>query len=364
MLPIILGCIGLILFGTMNNVGGSMMSYVMPGFPAWLLYGTTIIYTLGFWLMAIIKDNPFEKRHLEWNNQKYYLILSVLTALNGLLFQFAAAWVDGPLSQVLANLLIVQLPFFELLCIGKERMRSFRTRDWIGLVIVFIGIIIGIIPLVIKYINDHNINVSEQSDKWWWILIFILSTSFQALEQIYQDIAFHDKNAKVTELSCLAWYNLYSLPLYLLVIPLESVAIINGTNQSTTVLESFTNQYGAFCCFVNHPLESDIINGNCKPGSTLWPIIFSIGYIGMFSINAYLIDKYGVLYPNIIGSSIEFVAALTFMLPFIVGSYASNFTFWPLLGCLIVVLGVIIKGPPKELNNKKDYEPVLEINYA
>jgi len=89
------------------------MSYVMPEFPAWLLYGTTLIYTIIFWCLAfILKQNPIRPSQFRWKTQKHYLILGFFTAMNGLLFQFSAAWVDGAISQVLANLVIVQLPFF------------------------------------------------------------------------------------------------------------------------------------------------------------------------------------------------------------------------------------------------------------
>lgn len=350
-LIILSGSLFLIFFGIFNNVGGSQMAYNMPAFPSFLLYGTTIMYTIGFWIIAlIIRDNPFEKRHLKWNNQKHYLKLGLLTALNGLFFQFSAPWVDGALSQVLANMMILQIPVFERIFI-RNRVKERDRRWWIGMIIVFIGIGIGMVPAILKIIANHSDNnPAEISDKWYWILAFIISTTFQAWEQVAQDQAFHDDHAAVREVSCLAWYNLYSIPMYLITIPLEAVPYLNGTTQGTSIGNAFTNQLGAILCFLGHPYDSDVISGGCQDGSTLWPLIFVIGYIGMFGVNAALINRYGVLFPNIVGANIELTSALVFMIPAIVGTYAVPFSFWPLVGCGIVVIGIIAKGAP---NNKK-----------
>ena len=52
----------LLFFIVINNVSSSMMAYVMPHYPSWLLYATTIIYTMGFYLLAIWNgERPFSK---------------------------------------------------------------------------------------------------------------------------------------------------------------------------------------------------------------------------------------------------------------------------------------------------------------
>jgi len=114
----ILACLssGLIILGVMNNVGASLLSSVMPAFPSWLLYGTTLMYTIVFFIIALIRnENPFACHNFKCAYQKHYLILALFTGLNGLTFQFAAAWVNGSVAQVLSNLTIVQLPFLEVL---------------------------------------------------------------------------------------------------------------------------------------------------------------------------------------------------------------------------------------------------------
>lgn len=343
-----------------------MMSYVMPNFPSWLLYGTTIIYTLGFWIATVFhKENPFSKSNRTWAFQRYYLLLSIFTALNGLFFQFSAAWVSGTISQILANFSIIQIPFLEAFAFPSRRKEYKDPRQIIGLALVFIGILVGIVPVFKE--GAQTSGDSEQSNKWYWIVLFILSTSFNALQQVFQDVAFNDKQAQevdkqltntsnpgIKEISCLAWYNMYSLPLYLLVIPLEAVKIINGTTSGKSVDAAFENQENAFLCFFGHPKRVDILDGGCEHGATLWPLLFCIGYLGMFGTNALMIKRYGVLFPNILGATIQLLAAIVFSVPVIVGSKADKFSYWPILGCIIIIAGVITRQTRKKPQPKEE----------
>lgn len=334
----------LIIFTVFNNMGGSMMSYAMPRFPLWLLYGTTILYTIGFWVIAfMLGDNPLKSYHLTWKYQRHYIKLAILTSLAGIFFQFSAAWVDGAVSQVLQNLVVFQVPIIEVILI-KDRKKDRNRRWWMSLIIIFIGIGIGTIP-AFEAIANGNLNTDdpiEQSNKWYWILGFSISTTFYALEQVAQDQAFHDKEVNIGEFSCLAWYNLYSVPIYILSIPIGMIKILNGTTESMPFSKVWENQINAFVCFF-----TSLITNDCKNGSTFWPIIFVIGYIGASGTNAYLINNYGVLFPNIISPTGELLSALFFMIPPITNEYSTEFSIWPLLGCALTVIGILIKGTPK-----------------
>ena len=95
----------LLFFIVINNVSSSMMAYVMPHYPSWLLYATTIIYTMGFYLLAIWNgERPFSKENLSFKNQSQFLWLGMWTFLNGLTFQFSDPWISGNLAQLLSML--------------------------------------------------------------------------------------------------------------------------------------------------------------------------------------------------------------------------------------------------------------------
>jgi len=213
------------------------------------------------------------------------------------------------------------------------------------LLIVLAGIGIGIVPAIEQIIHPNTKGNQEQSDKWYWIIAFIISTTFNAFQQIWQDIAFHDKNADIKELSCLAWYNLYSIPLYLITIPLEAVKILNGTPTGKSVPAAFYNQIAAFRCFLDFPIHDDVVSGNCEPVcATVWPLIFTAGYVGLFGFNALMIAEYGVLLPNIIYVMIPLFSTIVFMSPYLVSAaHVDAFNFWPIVGSVVIILGVLLK---------------------
>src|SRR5690349_1998742 len=148
-----------------------MQSYVMPQFPSWLLYGPTIIYSIGFWILALIREDPIGKQQFTWNNQKHYLKLAILTAANGLLFQFSAAWVNGAVAQVLSNLTVVQIPIFEAVLFPSRR-KDYTKRQLASLLVVLIGIFVGAIHLIQTLSQSGSNSTQEQSNDWYWILAF------------------------------------------------------------------------------------------------------------------------------------------------------------------------------------------------
>ena len=100
--PIIL-CVIYIVGGLMNNVGVQMMAYYMPIFPVFLLYGTTILYILMFFVSEILLEiyhklslKEIKERWLLNRNKpliKVTIFLGILTAANGVLSQSALPFV-------------------------------------------------------------------------------------------------------------------------------------------------------------------------------------------------------------------------------------------------------------------------------
>eukprot|EP01113_Clastostelium_recurvatum_P017470 TRINITY_DN204_c0_g1_i3.p1 TRINITY_DN204_c0_g1~~TRINITY_DN204_c0_g1_i3.p1 ORF type:complete len:405 (-),score=85.26 TRINITY_DN204_c0_g1_i3:862-2076(-) len=363
---LVAAAIALVLAGVVNNMSGSMMSYVMPAFPAWLLYFTTIMYTVGFFVIALILgERPFSREILAWSSFRHILWLAFFTAVNGLAFQFSAAWVDGDFSQILTSLSLPQVTLFRYLLLPAQRCAdrqlwcgfscAKRTLRHCGLALVFMGILVGSIPSIHRLIMGHT---GEASNLWYMVILFILMTTFDAFQQVHQDKAFRDPTAYLPPMSCLAWYNLISLPFYLLTIPLEAVPYLNGTTHSTSVSYALQNQREAFLCFQLHPSQDVIDTSGCQMnvnvfwghiGPLLWPLLFTFGYIGLFSTNAYLIKRKGVLFPNVVGAVIQLLAAVLFMSPGLVGqAYSVPFNWLPIVGCLIIGVGIWLRGKPEE----------------
>jgi len=306
-------------------------------------------------LAILLKEKPWSRENLKYSRQRHYIKLAVATALNGFLFQFAAAWVSGSLAQVLANFAIIQIPFFEFFLI-RERFEKYKhhKRHWFGLTIVLLGLILGCVGAVREFVETSTTaQPSEQSNKWYWVICFILSTTANAWQQVAEDQAFHDPEVKIEKVTCLAWLNMCSIPAYLFAIPFQCIPYVNGLPYSMSLTDAFINQYNAFRCFFHLTPPADLFAaGACLPGATKWVSIFCLGYIGLFAVNAWLIWKYGVIFSNIVGSVVQLVAALVFMCPFIMGEFAANFTYWPIIGCVVILVGIFVKGTPADESDK------------
>lgn len=331
-----------------NNVGGSMMAFVMPAFPAYLLYGTTLLYTLVFLAIALVQDRhcggPFGRNALSWLQQREILLLTVLTALNGLLFQFSDPWVSGPIAQILANLSIPTV----WIC-NYYLLNGVTTgRENLGVCVVLIGVVMAIIPEFTHSAPEGG----TQSNPWPALSAFAISAIVQGLEMSFQDRAMREPY-KVRPATALFWYNLYSLLPYLITIPLEAVPYLNGSTEGTTLIAAFENQVHAVWCAVGHPYEEDTVSigdveAKCKPMSWFWPQVFVLGYVGMFYLNALLIQRFNALWVGVINTMAGPLAAVVFACPLIVGQENVKQTRWPVVvtSFIIILAGVVVKGLP------------------
>lgn len=328
-----------------NNVGGSMMAFVMPAYPAYLLYGTTLFYTIIFFIIAKIQDKsqggPFGRCARSWLQQKQILWLTLWTSLNGLLFQFSDPWVAGVSAQILANLSIPSVYMASVFIIGER----FNSRENIGVCVVLVGIAVGMLPELLK-----NGGGGTQSNPFWAVLAFGISAVVQGLEMTFQDRAMQAPY-HVRPATALFWYNLYSFVPYLVTVPLEAVPYLNGETEGKSLVEAFKNQANAICCAFGVPFSEDTEKGNCLAMSWFWPQVFVLGYVGMFYLNAILMKKFNALWVSIINTLGGPLAAVVFTIPYIVGEENVKVLSWPyvIVSFLLILGGVFIKGLPDKM---------------
>jgi len=301
---------------------------------------------------------------------KHILLLSFLTSGTGLAFQFSAAWVDGDLAQVLANLLLPEIALLRYFLIPRKKTPrppgfhwNTRTIRKTALVIVVLGIVMGSFPSLVRLVAGH---AGEGSNLWYMVVLAILSTFFSSLQQVALDFAYHDREAVIPDITLLAWYNLFSIPFYLITIPLEAVPYLNGTYKSTTIRNAFLNQVEAAECFLLHPSAQNKANNNCwvtghvfwaSYGPVLWPIVYLLGYLGSYCSYAYLIRRKGVLFPNMLAAFVQLLVSVIFMIPALVSpDFAVPFSLWPIFGCSVILAGVFMRGKPHEVPDQHPAE--------
>lgn len=330
-------------FGVLNNVGATLMGDVMPVYPAFLLYGTTIMYTILFLCIALWQgESPFGYGCTRQRMGQYGW-LALWTALNGLFFQFSDPWVDGDLQQVLTNMQIpITFLFARWLLEDK-----YTKRELLGTGIVVVAVLVGMVP-VFTSLSGHASSSQESTDAWYWVAMFLISVCFQSVESVYQERAFLAPN-KCRPATCLFWYNLMSLLPYTVTIFMEAVPYLNGTTQGTSLSAAFDNQAHAFACYFNDPYPSDTVGPapNCHSLSWLWPTVFVFGYGGMFFLQAVLIDRFNVVFAVVVSSLLQPLSALVFLSPAIVGAgNTHSMSPWVVVSFCIAFLGLLIKSKP------------------
>lgn len=71
----------------------------------------------------------------------------------------------------------------------------------------------------------------------------------------------------------------------------------------------------------------------------------------MFYANAVLIMRYGVVYAALVSSTVQLVSTVFFSIGDIVGdANVVPFSWYPVGGCFVVLLGVAIKGVPNRMD--------------
>lgn len=197
-----------------------------------------------------------------------------------------------------------------------------------------------------------------QSDAWPAVLAFAVSAVVQGVELVFQDRAMRAPY-HVKPTAALFWYNLYSLPAYLVTIPLESVKYLNGETEGKPISVAIANQIHAIRCSVGFPYPEDTQavpggEANCKPMAWFWPWVFVVGYVGMFLTNALLMRRFNAFWVGTVNTLGGPIAALVFACPSIVGKENSkHLEWWEMVSFAIILGGVWIKGFPKDPASSK-----------
>lgn len=315
-----------------NNVYGQVMASrnSMHGYPSFLLYGTTFFYCIGFWAMArAAGENVWQFTRAE---MRQYLLLGLWTSLNGICFQFADPWIDGPTQQLIVSV----MPVF-VLAASRLMLPSLHItrREWIGSGVVFAGVALGLVP-----------TAKLTTSAWFWVVLFIASVGFQAVEVVQQELAFA-RGCRAR--STLFWYNVVSLVAYVLIIPFESVKFLNGHDYSLSFQAAFTHQWEAIRCFFGAPTAASLVSGDCGSRNFAWaaPMLFVAFYIGMFFTQALVIKHINAFASIMIQAAGPPLASAAFSAPALVGRVnAAEFSPWSAGAFALIAVGLVVKGVP------------------
>ncbi|EGD73750.1 hypothetical protein PTSG_11506 [Salpingoeca rosetta] len=276
-----------VVFGLANNVGVIMMGKRMEPYAEFLLYGTTMMYTVCFAILAVIRRESWA---LSKQHHINFAWLGLWTSVNGVLAQFAIPFVSAELTNILVTLSI-PCTWVSAWYMFRFEVTTFRILCCLGVVA---GVLTGLVPSLF-----FGSGAGDKSDNPpFWVVVTVLSAIPTAFETTYQERAF--KTLKAPLFVCLTVYNFYSLVVYFVTCPLLMVNVLRPSNakHGLTWQGVWENQALAFRCYFGGEFEPEV--DGCEHGAILWTTVFTIGYVGMFGFGALLLrDESSALIANL-----------------------------------------------------------------
>eukprot|EP00042_Codosiga_hollandica_P040679 m.353425 g.353425 ORF g.353425 m.353425 type:complete len:426 (-) comp55923_c0_seq3:1360-2637(-) len=336
----------MLLFGVLNNVAVSMMSFAMPGYPSFINYFPCILCVPFFYAFAIYKkEEVLSGKALTDRSQAQYWILTWTTVLSWIALSYAAAWVDGNLQQVLSNLGFV---FVFIFSVPILRLKI-SMREAIASLIITGGVLLGTSPAIHDMVTGASSEDHEPwFNSWYFVISYVLAILFQALQSVYQERAFRAPY-HLEEASCLFWYSLHSVIPLTLMVPMESLPQVNSLPEGKSFNWAWENQAGAFRCFVGQPTEEEYPLQCTRKNAWLWVLLFEIGFVGYFLYSNILFKKTSAFWTTLLQTLCSPLSAVAFNYPQIVGE-DNTVPFTGITGAsfVIILVGVLVRGSPEE----------------
>eukprot|EP00042_Codosiga_hollandica_P040677 m.353540 g.353540 ORF g.353540 m.353540 type:complete len:425 (-) comp55923_c0_seq11:1297-2571(-) len=336
------------LFGVINAVTSSMVSFVMPGYPSFANYFPSILCAILLVPIALIKkEQVFSGKSLTRTAQWQYCVLTIVTCACWLTWTYSGAWVDGNLQQVLVNLGFVFVYIFSVPILKFKISR----REIFAAIIITCGVIIGSYPALEKLSNGEADYEEEHPDwynSWYFILAYIVAIAFQSLQFVYQDRALRQPY-NLDEASCLFWTSMYSVVPYVLFVPMESVPQVNALPEAQSFSWAWENQAGAFRCLIGQPTEEEALEQCLQTNAWMWLLLYGISFVGFSYFANVLYKKTSAFWTTLLQTLMTPIAAVVFNFPVLVGDYNyAPFTGFAGGSFGVIILGVIVLGTPDE----------------
>jgi len=343
----------------MNNVGVQMMAYYMPIFPVFLLYGTTILYTLMFLLSEVVIDIYYRmswreiksRWRLDYNYPliKVTILLGILTAANGVLSQSALPFVDPLLTSVLVQISAPIAWIFYPLIMKKQYE--------VGQIGCFLIILAGLLFSSLYSYGHGSGSNTQFSNSVFWIIITLVSAIPTAFETIYQEVAYDSMSQKLMNtqqslmLIVLVYYNLISVIVYFLWIFItmdtqfgtcltasHPLQYCQGNASACQLNQLLPQQWNATLCYFGH-YDIDCCGG---PLASVWTTIFSVGYYIFFVAGAIILKYYGSNTLTNLNALLVPLTSICFWIQPLVGQFYSTFEWWILVTLICILVGTLM----------------------
>ena len=176
--------------------------------------------------------------------------------------------------------------------------------------------------------------------------MFVLSLFPGVISSVWSEQLF---DRGVEPFSALLWSTFYSIPLYLLYLPIQGIFI----GQDAV----WNNQHLALKCFFNYPN----IPG-CLPNAWVIVIMFVVCYGILSYLLLLLIRHESALFQAIVATLSTPLSAIAFSFKWLLGPYSEPFGVFSILAAVIIPIGVIVykfDAIRQDIRQVSKYDPTI-----
>ena len=335
-----------VMSGVGNNVTFVLMADAVPS-PSFLLYATTIVYTLmyGVWyglqrwfgarkripVLPGAGDERHAGRMYSGPRRKMLLLYGASVALitvNGVFSQYSDSHVSGLLQSV-ANQLTLPLTA----ALAATILKSPLTKvEWIGAGIVLIGSLLPIVPSLIS-----PSPTGSASNSPFWIAMFLVSDIPSAFVNIAEEAILDDEGMAADPIHYLFYTNLFTIPPYVACI---FVDLIPGFGPGGSLTDVMHAQKEAWQCFFS---SVDPLPPGCRPHAWIYVMAFCLAYIIYFFLLAVVTKHESASFQALVSACVVPASAIAFSFPWLVGaSVATPLNDYVLIGIVIIPIGIAV----------------------
>lgn len=353
-------CVATVASGVANNVTFVLMGNAMPLYAAFLLYFTSAIYTIIYFIMlgyryyskSQLGDadkarmyKPGKGRSVAW----YYFLTVVFVTMNGAFSQFADPHVNGALQSLINQMTLPLTAIGARLFLGSR----FTNLEVTGACIVMVGSVVPILPPLFENRAKQSSSGTEM-DTPFWVIMFLMSDLPSAVTNVLQEKLLSPIGGiEADEIHMLSHTNLWTVPAYMLC---ALLAMLPKFGTSLSLSQVWSQQTDAFLCFAGKtPLPP-----GCQPHAWFPVIAFCLSFVLYFYLVAIVTAKESAAFQCIVNTLVVPVSAITFSFKAIVGAQAhQSLDQAMIVGIVLIPVGILIYKGDDLLGQKKAIVPLI-----
>jgi len=321
-----LGSLNSVIFKIVCNVWGQQGAFFLDN-------GNNVFYVLFSGVIVLyLKQytNVLTPEQRKFPQYKFF-IMAAVDALGQFLSFIGAVYTPGQDQQLLNQCLIPTTMISAGIILGSR----YRPGEYLGASIVLIGAALSLVP---KFGTSDD----ESSFRWWAIIVYFCSNIPMSFSAVYKEYAFHEDDLDPYYLTY--WVSWYQMFLTLPFAVLQGIPGL-GSPQGISQAEIWGDLWQGTRCFFDLN-EYTATGALCLSSAFLLFLYSCTNFIynvsGLYLTKAGMNNGTGAVLCSIAYAVKVPAANILFTFPILMGKYVEKFSFWSVLGLIVVTSGFLI----------------------